>query len=107
MVSRLSQCYEVKETPYEQLQVFMEMHGQLHGRMLKMSDKINGMILLLRQQKRECMKLGEIVLSVIKIKSRRRESFLDPQESVNKKDISQLVSEIASSSPKQQILSFY
>jgi hypothetical protein len=47
------------------------------------------------------------VLSVIKIKSRRRESFLDPQESVNKKDISQLVSEIACSSPKQQILSFY
>jgi hypothetical protein len=57
-VSRLSQCYEVKETPHEQLQAFMERHGQLHGRMLKMSDKINGMILLLRQQKRECMKLG-------------------------------------------------
>ena len=47
------------------------------------------------------------MLSVIKIKNMRRESLLDLQESMNKKDISALVNEIAFSSPKEQILSFY
>jgi hypothetical protein len=46
------------------------------------------------------MKHGEIVLSLLKIKSRRREGFLDAQDNMDKKDVADLLNEIAMCSPK-------
>lgn len=50
--------------------------------------KVTSLRQLMGEHKRACLKHGEIVLSLLKIKNKRREGLLDAQDGTTRRNIS-------------------
>lgn len=79
------------------------MNDALHARLELMANNLEDMMKAVEISKRRCAKQGEILLSLLKIKTRKNEHLLEYSEGYKKKDIEDLVKEVSTCSPKQHI----